>query len=76
MLAPPVISESNVSERSDTNHKEEDLPVNPAEVALLYNQGFRNPSAGFPAFRRASFRRAMTEANTGHAAEVPPERVS
>ena len=36
--------------------------------------GFRKPRAGFPALKRASLRRAMTEPKTGVAAEVPPER--
>lgn len=36
--------------------------------------GFRKPRAGFPALKRASLRRAMTEEKTGAAAEVPPER--
>ena len=36
--------------------------------------GFKNPRAGFPALKRASLRRAMTEEKTGAAAEVPPER--
>ena len=36
--------------------------------------GLRKPRAGFPALKRASLRRAMTEEKTGTAAEVPPER--
>lgn len=31
------------------------------------------PRTGFPAFRRASLRRAIMEAVTGEAADVPPE---
>ena len=41
-------------------------------AALLYSQGLMKPMLGFPARKRASFKRAMMEATTGEAAEVPP----
>lgn len=40
--------------------------------AALYSQGLIKPMAGFPARKRASFSKAMMEATTGAAAEVPP----
>ena len=43
---------------------------------IYIRHGLRKPRAGFPALKRASLRRAMTEEKTGTAAEVPPERVA
>jgi hypothetical protein len=42
-----------------------------AEVALLYNQGFKNPSPGFPAATRPLFRSCMMLAKVGVAQLVP-----
>lgn len=37
-----------------------------------YNQGLAKPIAGLPARKRASLSKAMMDATTGDAAEVPP----
>jgi hypothetical protein len=41
---------------------------------FAYKDGFRKPIGLFPAFRRSSLMRLMTEAKIGVLAEVPPER--
>lgn len=46
------------------------ISLNP-RLALLYSQGLRNPSGGWCARRRASFKRPMMPPNIGDEHEVP-----
>ena len=43
-----------------------------AEAPVLYRNGFRNPSGGRPAERRAELSSETKPANVGAAADVPP----